>query len=76
MKSKANLDWLVAPPSPRPSPPGGGESFAVSIEYLRLDWANTHPQNQQMGQGFSLSPGERARVRASVERLSFEINET
>ena len=76
MKSGVNQKCLSGPPSPRPSPTGEGESFAVSFENLRLDWRDDLPQNPRARQGYSLSPGERVRVRASVEQLFFGLSST
>jgi hypothetical protein len=41
---------------PRPSPPGEGESFAVSLKNLRRDLSDGGPQNQKKPKAIS-SPG-------------------
>jgi hypothetical protein len=55
------------PPSPRPSPQGEGESFAASLKYRATGLAGHTSACQKTNDGCSLSPGERVRVRASVE---------
>src|SRR5688500_4266626 len=63
--------FVVSPPSPRPSPPGSGRGVAPPlitresfVEIPAFDCSKD-------GARFSLSPGERAGVRAVVGLTSF-----
>ena len=72
--------WTFGPPSPRPSPPGEGESSSVfkRCERFKIScgcWSEKRKRGDANGDhetlaaraGISLSPGERAGVRASVD---------
>ena len=72
-------EWIDARPHPCPLPRGEGESFAVAGEVERVQFAvrfGANPKKAETAREpfelhesvacYSLSPGERARVRASV----------
>ena len=80
------LSLLPRPPSPRPSPSGEGESFAACWVFVQQpsfvsfpprttshrQQAIRHWNFPSASARYSLSPGERVRVRASVTQTWFQ----
>ena len=55
-EGKSRVSMYNCPPSPRPSPPGEGESFSVSCANQRLDWSSVRPNYIERAK-VSPSPG-------------------
>jgi hypothetical protein len=65
--SRGGRNLFQRPSSPRPSPPGEGESFAVFLKIRATEFAGRLSAKSETCDCYSFSPGEKVRLRAVVK---------